>query len=305
MSVASCIKMSVEFGPINVAVVPAAGDGTRLRPASLAVPKEMLPVLDDGVWKPVIQMVLEELNASGIREAIVVTKPGKEAIAVHFTDPDGSIRNVGTGPTYIEELHFIDQLSGRYGNGVPLLSAEPFLQNEDHVLNIWGDEFFATSGDPRTKQMIDLFVQLGGNVGVISAVRIQNKRDLSLYGIADVTETAPGIYRINDMVEKPDPDKAPSNLAAHGSYLLPTDIVDVLRTQGAGKGGEIWLIDAIRTLIAGGYPIFACEIKGADYCDAGTVLNYFKTIVKRGLANPVHGQELRQFVASALSNTGD
>lgn len=289
--------MSAELGPVNVAVIPAAGDGTRLHPASLVIPKEMLPVPDHGVWKPVIQVVVEEIGASGLKTAIVVKKPWKDAIRQHFYGrvPD---ELVNAGEHAVSEMHFINQRDDMYGNGVPLLSAEGLLAGESHVLTIWGDEFFATDGKPRTGQMIDLYNQLGNNVGVISAVRIQNKQDLALYGIADVTEVSPGVYRIKDMVEKPDPDKAPSNLATHGAYLLPTDIVDILRNQQAGKGGEIWLIDAIKTLIAGGYPVYACEIPGADYCDAGTVVNYFKTIVKRGINDPLIGKEAREFLAS-------
>lgn len=296
--------MNVESSPIRVAVVPAAGDGTRLRPASQAIPKEMLPVPDQGTWKPVIQVVLEEINNSGIREAVVVTKPGKDAIKRHFIDPDeGRIRNIGEGSVHIQQLRFMDQVSGQYGNAMPLLTAEEYLQDENHLLYIWGDEFFATNDKPRARQMIDLFEKQGEKVGVISAVRIQRKADLALYGIADVTEETPGVYRINDMVEKPHPDHAPSNLATHGAYLLPTEAVDILRNQKPDARGEVGIVDTIRTLIKGGYSIFACEIPGADYCDAGTPANYFNTIMKRGLADPVLGSKYRESIINALGLT--
>lgn len=294
--------MGAELGPINVAVIPAAGEGTRLRPASLAIPKEMLPIPNRGVWQPTIQVVVEEVGASGLRTAVIVKKPGKEAIKRHFVHPEtGALRNIGEHSS-LSTLHFVDQVEGMYGNGVPLLSVESYIQRETHVLTIWGDEFFATDGSkPRAAQMFDLFNRLGGNVGVISAVRIQAKQDLALYGIADVTESTPGVYRIRDMIEKPDPDKAPSNLAAHGAYLLPVEVVDILRVQQPGRGGEVWLTDAIRTLIMSNYPVYACEIQGADYCDAGTTLNYFRTIVKRGLNDPIIGSEVRALLES-ISN---
>src|ERR1035437_7732892 len=201
---------------IRKVVIPAAGFGTRFLPQTKAMPKEMLPIVD----KPVIQYVVEEAVASGIQDVIIVTGSAKRAEMANFI--------------YIRQ-------KGPYGNGTPILSAEPAIEDESFAV-LWGDEFiYATP--PRLAQMIDVYEKYGGIV--ISGVRIEKKEDLRRYGIADVTQVEGNVYKINAIVEKPDPDLAPSNLATHGGYILPPEIFGVLKNQTPGKGGEIWLTDAI------------------------------------------------------------
>jgi UTP--glucose-1-phosphate uridylyltransferase len=154
--------------------------------------------------------------------------------------------------------------------------------------------------------MIEVHEKYGGIV--ISGVRIEKKEDLKRYGIADVTQVEGNVYKINEIVEKPDPDQAPSNLATHGGYILPPEIFDALRTQAPGKGGEIWLVDAINKLKSQGVPLYAVEIKNAKYYDTGNKLEYMKTVVELGLKHPdINGEKpqvtpalLRHFIVFSL-----
>jgi UTP--glucose-1-phosphate uridylyltransferase len=142
--------------------------------------------------------------------------------------------------------------------------------------------------------MIRVYERYGG--AVISAMRIQNKEDLSRYGIADVEPVEGNIYRINHLVEKPQPGEAPSNLATIGAYILPPDIFAILRQQTPGKGGEIWLSEAIAELIRTGYPVYACEIEHGRYYDTGNKLEYLKAVVELALQHPNLHREFKAFL---------
>ena len=271
---------------IRKVVIPAAGFGTRFLPQTKAMPKEMLPIVD----KPVIQYVVEEAVDSGVTDVIIITGSVKRAIEDHFDTPNADlIKNLEAGgkTEMLEHVNRISEMAnfiyirqkGPYGNGTPILSAEPAIEDEPFAV-LWGDEFiYATP--PRLKQMIDVYEKYGGMV--ISGVRIEKKEDLKRYGIADVTQVEGNVYKINEIVEKPDPDNAPSNLATHGGYILPPEIFDALRDLGPGKGGEIWLTDAINKLKNQGVPLYAVEIDGAKYYDTGNKLEYMKTVVELGL----------------------
>ena len=236
--------------PIRKAVIPAAGFGTRFLPQTKAMPKEMLPIVD----KPVIQYVVEELVASGITEIVIVTGWHKRAIEDHFDYPNELIQTLKDQHKehLIEEVKKTAELAnfvyirqkGPYGNGTPVLCAKDVIGDEPFVA-IWGDEFiYATP--PRTRQCIDVFEKYGDPV--ISAIRV-DKKDVSRYGIVDVTEVEPGVGQIKTMIEKPSIEEAPSNLAAHGCYILTPDIFPILEKLGPGKSGEVWLVDGIRELM--------------------------------------------------------
>ncbi len=274
---------------IRKVVIPAAGFGTRFLPQTKAMPKEMLPIVD----KPVIQYVVEEAVESGIEDVIIVTGAAKRAIEDHFDVPNAElIRNLEMGgkDELVKHVMRLSELAnfiyirqkGPYGNGTPILSAEPAIEDEPFAV-LWGDEFIY-SKPPRLKQMIDVYEKYGGIV--ISGVRINKKEDLKRYGIADITPVEGNVYKINSIVEKPDPEHAPSNLATHGGYILPPEIFEALRGLEPGKGGEIWLVDAINKLRDKGVPIFAVEIENAKYYDTGNKLEYMKTVVELGLKHP-------------------
>lgn len=284
---------------IRKVVIPAAGFGTRFLPQTKAMPKEMLPIVD----KPVIQYVVEEAVASGIEDIIIVTGALKRAIEDHFDAPNADlIQNLEAGKKekLLEQTRKISEMAnfiyirqkGMYGNGTPVLSAEPVIDNEFFAV-MWGDEFIY-SDPPRLSQMMKVHEKYGG--AVISAVRIPKKEDLKRYGIADVENVEGNVFKIKKIVEKPDPDKAPSDLATHGAYILPPEIFDILRKQQPGTGGEIYLPEAIDALIETGYPVYACEIENGKYYDTGNKLEYMKTAVELALKHPDISNEFRAFL---------
>ena len=284
---------------IRKVVIPAAGFGTRFLPQTKAMPKEMLPIVD----KPVIQYVVEEAVASGVRNIVIVTGALKRAIEDHFDSPNAElIKNLQNGKKeeLIDEIKEISELAsfiyirqkGPYGNGTPVLSAEPVIDNETFAV-MWGDEFIY-SNPPRLAQMIKVYEKYGG--AVISAVRIAKREDLYRYGIAKVKNVEKNIYKIEEIVEKPKIDEAPSDLATHGAYILPPDIFELLRKQEVAKDGEIYLSKAIDDLIKQGYPVYACEIENGKYYDTGNKLEYMKTVVEMGLQHKDINGEFRQFL---------
>jgi UTP--glucose-1-phosphate uridylyltransferase len=284
---------------IRKVVIPAAGFGTRFLPQTKAMPKEMLPIVD----KPVIQYVVEEAVESGIEDIIIVTGAAKRAIEDHFDVPNQElIKNLEMGgkEELLKHVMHLSELAnfiyirqkGAYGNGTPVLSAEPAIEDEPFAV-LWGDEFIK-SDPPRLKQMIKVYEKYGGIV--ISGVRIEKKEDLKRYGIGDITQVEGNVYKINEIVEKPEPDKAPSNLATHGAYILPPEIFEALRGLTPGRGGEIWLIDAINKLKSKGVPLYAVEIENGKYYDTGNKLEYMKTVVELGLKHPDIKDEFAEFL---------
>lgn len=284
---------------IRKVVIPAAGFGTRFLPQTKAMPKEMLPIVD----KPVIQYVVEEAVDSGIEDIIIVTGAAKRAIEDHFDTPNAElIKNLEQGgkTELMEQVKRISEMAnfiyirqkGAYGNGTPVLSAEPAIEDEPFAV-LWGDEFIYST-PPRLKQMIEVYEKYGGIV--ISGVRINKKEDLARYGIADITPVFGNVYKINGIVEKPNPNEAPSNLATHGAYILPPEIFAALRSLSPGKSGEIWLVDAINLLKEKGVPVFAVEIKDGKYYDTGNKIEYMKTVVEFGLEHEDINVEFKKFL---------
>lgn len=273
---------------IRKVVIPAAGFGTRFLPQTKAMPKEMLPVVD----KPIIQYVVEEAVASGVRDVIIVTGWHKRSIEDHFDthyELEAWLDQTGKKET-LEELRRISRLAnfvyirqkGGYGNATPVLCAKEVIGDEPFAV-MWGDEFIAAK-PPRLAQMIEVFEKYGHPV--ISGVRIP-KRDLHRYGIAELADWngEKRIFQIKKIVEKPSPSEAPSNLATHGAYILPPEIFPILENLKPGKGGELWLVDAIDKL-SEIEPVLACEIRSGRYYDTGNKLEYLKTVIEFALAHP-------------------
>lgn len=282
---------------VKIAVIPAAGLGTRMLPATISIPKEMLPVVD----KPVIQYVVEECVASGIKEIIIVKIPEKDTLEKHFTknkklenhlkqSGKNDLLKIVNNISKLAKFHFIDQ-EGPYGNGTPTLCAKSYIGNNPHV-TIWGDEFIYAN-PPRLKQMIDVYNKYGQSV--ISGIKIPNKKDLSKYGIAKTEHVIDNIYKIKGIVEKPDPNKAPSNLATHGAYLFTPTIFKYLDQTKVGKKGELWLVDAINGLMKE-EAIYTCETKNAKYYDTGNKFNYLRTCIEFGLRDPEIKKDLLKYL---------
>lgn len=290
---------------ISKVVIPAAGWGTRFLPATKAMPKEMLPIID----KPVIQYVVEEAVASGIKDVVLITGWQKRAIEDHFDrsiDLEKFLEAQGKGKALktIKEIAamanflYIRQKSDHYGNAMPVLAAKPVIGNE-HFAVMWGDEFISAN-PPRLRQIIDVHKKYGG--GVISGVRIESKDDVTRYGIADMEKMEDGVFRIKKIVEKPLPEQAPSNLATHGAYILPPEIFGVIENLQPSKGGEIWLVDAINKMIQDGYPIYACEIQNGKYYDTGNKTEYLKTVIEFAINHPDFSKDIKEYIKSLKLN---
>ena len=273
--------------------------GTRFLPQTKAMPKEMLPVVD----KPVIQYVVEEAVASGIKDVIIITGWQKRAIEDHFDrslELEKYLKEKGkerelTEIKRIAELAnfiYIRQKGSVYGNAIPVLTAQPAINNEDFAV-LWGDEFIYAE-PPRLAQMMEVYKKYKG--AVISAVRIETKDSLSRYGIADLEPIEGNVSKIKKIVEKPLPAEAPSNLATHGAYILPPEIFEIIKNLKPGRDGEIWLPDAINELIKSGYPVYACEVKNAKYYDTGNKLEYLKTVVEFALRHPDFNDEFKNYL---------
>jgi UTP--glucose-1-phosphate uridylyltransferase len=272
---------------IRKAIIPAAGLGTRFLPATKAMPKEMLPIVD----KPIIQYVVEEAVASGIEDIIIVTSSNKRSLEDHFDYPyelEKKLEEAGKAEQ-AEELRRISRMAnfiyirqrGPYGNASPVMTAKHLVNHEDFAV-LWGDEFIHSS-PPRLKQMVEVYEKYGKSV--ISAVRIPEPQDVSKYGIADVEPVEDAVFKIKKIVEKPKPEEAPSNLAAHGAYILTFDIFKHLSALKPGKGGELWLVDAINSLMKVD-DVYAKEIINGEYYDTGNKFDYLRANIEFALERP-------------------
>lgn len=287
---------------VTKVVIPVAGSGTRFLPATKAMPKEMLPIVD----KPIIQYIVEEAVASGIKDIILVTGWHKRSIEDHFDYPYELERRLleAGKEQQADEVRKIANLAnfvyirqkGPYGNGTPVLNARHVIGNEPFAV-MWGDEFIY-SKPPRLRQVIEVFEKYGKPC--VSAVRVpENKTEK--YGIADVSPVADNVFKLNSIVEKPKPGEAPSNLAAHGAYVLPSAIFDILEKTPLGQGNELWLADAISTL-AKQEDIYAVEIRNGKYYDTGNKLEYLKTVVEFALEHPEVNGEFREYLKNVTKS---
>lgn len=270
---------------VRKAVIPAAGLGTRFLPATKAIAKEMLPIVD----KPTIQFIVEEALASGIEDILIVTGKGKRPIEDHFDSNLELEQNLSSKGkkellALVEEttginLHFIRQ-KRPLGLGHAVLCAKAFVGDEPFVVML-GDDIMEDRV-PLTKQLIDDYEET--NASTLAVMKVSHK-DTSKYGIINpISEVKKGLYDVKNFVEKPNPDDAPSDLAIIGRYLLRPEIFEILETQKPGAGGEIQLTDAIDTL--NNYQrVFAHEYTGKRY-DVGDKLGMVEANIEYGLKHP-------------------
>lgn len=285
---------------IAKAVFPAAGLGTRFLPATKAQPKEMLPLVD----KPLIQYVIEEAVSSGIRNVTIVTGRGKNAIEDHF-DVSYELEQVLEARGKTEQLEEIRQISNMInvsyvrqkealGLGHAILAARGLVGNEPFAVML-GDDII-DSEVPCMKQMMDLFEKLQGSI--IAACEVPGA-EISQYGVIrgfPVEGFNGRVYRVQDVVEKPPANEAPSNLAIIGRYILTPEIFGVLDRTRMGSGGEIQLTDGIRLLLEQ-QPVYAYMFEGTRY-DAGDKLGFLKATVEFALRRSGLGDEFRQYLKS-------
>ncbi|WP_426323960.1 UTP--glucose-1-phosphate uridylyltransferase GalU [Microbacterium sp. E-13] len=273
--------------PSIKAVIPAAGLGTRFLPATKAMPKEMLPVVD----KPAIQYVVEEAVAAGIDDVLVIIGRNKNALANHFdrvTELEHTLEQKGDltklervmEASSLADVHFVRQGDPK-GLGHAVLRAQKHVGDETFAV-LLGDDLI-DARDPLLTRMIE--VSHGQSATVVALMEVDPSQ-IHLYGCADVEPTAdPDVVRINALVEKPSADEAPSNLAIIGRYVLKPEIFDVLERTEPGKGGEIQLTDALQQLagdeqLAG--PVLGVVFGGRRY-DTGDRLDYLKSSIQLAL----------------------
>ncbi|MFC0212700.1 UTP--glucose-1-phosphate uridylyltransferase GalU [Paenibacillus chartarius] len=280
---------------IRKAIIPAAGLGTRFLPATKAMPKEMLPIID----KPTIQFIVEEAVASGIEDIIVVTGKGKRAIEDHFdAAPEleshleekgkhGLLRKVKEASELID-IHYIRQKEPK-GLGHAIWCARHFIQDEPFAV-LLGDTFI-DSETPCLKQMIDCYNRY--KTSVVGVQRV-DPNHVSNYGIVDVKTIDDGFHAVTRLIEKPKPEDAPTNLAMIGRYVLTPRIFEMLEKQEAGVGQEIQLTDAIAALHQF-EAVYACEVQGTWH-DVGDHLGY----VKATIALAAKREDLREKLTKEL-----
>ena len=283
---------------VRKAVIPAAGLGTRFLPATKALAKEMLPIVD----KPTIQFIVEEALASGIEDILVVTGKSKRSIEDHFDsnfELEYNLKEKGKDDLLklVDEstgirLHFIRQSHPR-GLGDAVLQAKAFVGNEPFVV-LLGDDLMDINGTktPLTKQLIDDYEAT--HASTIAVMPVPHE-EVSAYGvIAPQGEGVNGLYSVETFVEKPNPEDAPSDLAIIGRYLLTPEIFDFLEKQEPGAGNEIQLTDAIDALNKT-QRVFAREFKGKRY-DVGDKYGYMKTSIEYGLNHPQTKEDLKNYI---------
>jgi UTP--glucose-1-phosphate uridylyltransferase len=291
-----------KFARVRKAVLPAAGLGTRFLPATKAQPKEMLTVVD----KPQIQYVVEECVASGIEHIIIITGKGKHSIEDHFDHAPALERFLEEKGKH-DQAEMVRKISNMVqvsytrqkeplGLGHAVLVAKDLVGDEPFVV-LLGDVLIPGK-NPATKQLIDVYKATG--TGVIAVEEVARERT-QLYGIIDA-EPAPlapfgeRLLRIRDLVEKPKPADAPSNLAITGRYLLPPAIFDCLERTKPGAGNEIQLTDAMR-ILAKEQGLWALIYEGISY-DAGDKLGFLKATVELALQNEELGKDFREYLKS-------
>lgn len=280
---------------IRKAVFPAAGFGTRFLPVTKAIPKEMLPLLD----KPLIQYSVEEAKESGLEEVIIVTGMGKTAIEDHF-DVSFELEILLKEKNKTDILKMVEEVSNLIHFSYTRQKKPLGLGHAIHCAkNLVGKEPFAVflSDDvinakiPVMKQMIKVFRQYPST---ILAVQRVPRKEVHHYGIIDAKKIGPRVYKVIDMVEKPHPKNAPSNLAIIGRYILTPEIFDALEETRPGKGGEIQLTDGLRKL-SKKQPIYAYEFEGDRY-DAGDKLGFLMANVSFALKRGDIKKEFRRFL---------
>lgn len=287
--------MRLTLKKIKKAIIPAAGLGTRFLPATKAMPKEMLPILD----KPTIQYIVEEAARAGIEDIIIVTGRHKRAIEDHFDSQkelEMVLKEKGKSEL-LEKVQYSTELANIFyvrqkeqkGLGHAISSARQFIGNEPFAV-LLGDDI-VESEVPAVKQLIDVYEETGHSVIGVQEVP---EADTHRYGIIDPLTKNGRQYEVKKFVEKPAQGTAPSNLAIMGRYVLTPEIFDYLKTQKEGAGNEIQLTDAIERM-NNDNQVYAYDFEGERY-DVGEKLGFVKTTIEYALKDDSMREELTRFI---------
>lgn len=282
---------------VRKAVIPAAGLGTRFLPATKAMAKEMLPIVD----KPTIQFIVEEAKASGIEDILIITGKGKRPIEDHFDsapeleqnlkakNKTAMLKMVNETTDMGVNLYFIRQ-SHPNGLGDAVLLAKSFVADEPFVVML-GDDLMEDKV-PLSKQLINEYEET--HASQLAVMKVPHN-EVDKYGVINPeNKVKDDLYNVKNFVEKPAVDKAPSDLAIIGRYLLTPEIFDILENQKPGLGGEIQLTDAIDELNKT-QRVFAHEFKGRRY-DVGNKFGYLETSIEYGLKHPEVKDDLKKYI---------
>lgn len=280
---------------ITKAVIPVAGLGTRFLPATIAVPKELLPVVD----KPIIQYIVEEMVSAGISEIIFVDNPGKKAIFNHFhpgseliealekAGKHDLLKSVETVRDLVKITTVIQEKP--LGNGHALLQAKDAIGDQPFAF-AYGDDIIKAEPSA-SAQMLETYQRLQKTImGVVEVDDEGTKR----YGIIEPKPIDEDTFQVLGTVEKPGPEKAPSHLANPGRYIFTPEIFTALEKIRPGKGGELWLADAV-SFLSQSQPVYARKIKGV-YFDCGSKIGWLKANLSFGLDRPDLAEDLKNFV---------
>ncbi len=290
------------------AIIAAAGFGTRFLPQTKAMPKEMLPLID----KPIIQYVVEELAAAGIKDIIIVGSTNKRAIEDHFDIPSEDLLiNLRAGGAkkqpYIDQIEAVANLAnfiyvrqkGPYGNATPLMCASHLINPDESFIYTFADDFIAASPS-RFSQMIEAATRLDG--AVLSCKKVTSDDDYNRYGFASGETIEDGVIKMSSVVEKPGKENAPSDLASVSSYLLPGTFFSYLdqARESFNSEGEFTFQPIMQRMIDEGHAYYGYEIKGGTFYDTGDKLEYLKTTIDFGLKHPELGQKLEAYLRARL-----
>ncbi|MGO4185839.1 UTP--glucose-1-phosphate uridylyltransferase GalU [Paenibacillus sp. TAF43_2] len=284
---------------VRKAIIPAAGLGTRFLPATKAMPKEMLPIVD----KPTIQYIVEEAIESGIEDIIIVTGKGKRAIEDHFDNSFELEQNLFEKGKFellnevqksskMVDIHYIRQKEAR-GLGHAIWCARKFIGNEPFAV-LLGDDIVQAE-KPCLKQLIEQYDRYKSSIIGVQSVPMD---EVSRYGIIDGKEIHDRLYSVNNLVEKPKKEEAPSNVAIMGRYILSSRIFRILENQKPGAGGEVQLTDAIAELNRV-EAVYAYDFEGVRY-DVGEKLGFIKTTIEMALQNNELKFELFAFLEEVI-----
>ena len=283
---------------VTKAVIPAAGLGTRVLPATKAQPKEMLVIVD----KPSLQYIVEELVESGIEDIIIITGRGKNSIEDHFDysfELEETLKDKGKNDL-LEKVNHLSSMANIFyvrqnhplGLGHAILKAKPFVGNEPFAIAL-GDDIVYNEKVPATKQLIDVYEKYGGSVLGCQEVFLE---DVSKYGIVKpTTKLDARSCEISDFIEKPSQEEAPSRMACLGRYVLDSKIFKYLEKTEAGKGGEIQLTDGILKMLQDGEKIVALNFEGKRY-DIGNKMGLLKANIEFGLRNSETSADLKEYL---------
>jgi len=290
---------------IRSAIVPVAGLGTRLLPATKSQPKEMLPV----ARKPIVQYVAEELVANRLTDILFVTGRNKSSIENHFDSDPELQRQLNKANKHellreveLEDLNanfFYTRQRMQRGLGDAVLCGETFAGDQPFAVAL-GDSILGINAQSRClSRMIELFEK--HQADCVVAVEEVPEEEVNQYGIVSPSGAEGDAIRVGDLIEKPSPGEAPSNLAIAGRYVFSPRIFDLIREVKPGKGGEIQLTDAMRMLCRNGNRVFAHRLPaGEKRYDIGNFPSYFETFVEFALADPIYGEEFRRALRKML-----